>query len=822
MNHRKYTVIDLFAGCGGLSLGFEMAGFDVQLAIDNWEDALITYRHNHKNTKTLKADLLNLDPASIENDFNLHNVDVIIGGPPCQGFSVAGKRIIEDDRNKLYKSFVRFVDHFKPQAFVMENVPNILSIGNGAVREAIIEDFSKLGYDVVYKVLTASDYGVPQNRRRAIFVGLLKGTYIFPEATTALKRITVKEAISDLPEDSVNDGGGYPLAPQSDYQRQMRKNSTSLNNHQITEHSDETKRIIAMVPDGCNYKCLPQEMWSLRKVHIAWTRMDSKKPCFTIDTGHYHHFHYSYNRVPTVRESARIQSFPDDFLFIGGKGSQLKQVGNAVPPLMAYSIANQLFNHFMTYIPEHQYRCTIIRGKSQSDMEDLLPLYANMVHKFCPCTEDEFNERCNAFLSKNFYDTSAYDKLPDSKRKTVRNHITEIACSLLGLYYPQYDEETGKTYINESESCKYLVQYNDLPTFFKNLCLNFQFPNGAKKFNFIIEDLDNNINLKPFCYVVSLLYYAQSQKEKVLLTKQEIGYYVLNNLDVLQGRVSYKDVYHRIISDRQNGIKRESLSGSYEWQHIKEQFNLLELANIIETDATYIWLNKYEANAIALFIKNLNNFGFDAYSYRIGNRADNNYFISEWGRFYGSFNKELLSTPTQFGGEVVVVGKEEQKAQSGATKSTVDLGDEGEALVFRLEQDRVRKYKERLVNKVLLLGKTKGLGYDISSIEADSNPSKPLFTRYIEVKSTKRVTEPSFDKKWLDTLNITSKEWVAAEQHGDFYNIYRVYFTKTKTLVVRIQNPFKMSKEGRIEVYPTIYQMNFGSSVIERLYCIDR
>lgn len=341
MISNKPIVIDLFSGCGGLSLGFEMAGFDVRLAIDNWEDALVTYRQNHKGTKTLNADLLNLDPKKVEKDFNLHSVDVIIGGPPCQGFSVAGKRIIDDDRNKLYKSFVRFVSHFKPKAFVMENVPNILSIGNGAIKDAIMSDFISLGYKVVYNILTASDYGVPQNRRRAIFVGLLESEYIFPKPTTEI-RVTTKEAISDLPEETIKDGEAYPNLPQSDYQRLMRKNSPTLHNHQATVHTSETKRIIAMVPDGCNYKCLPQEMWSLRKVHIAWTRMDSKKPCFTIDTGHNHHFHYSYNRVPTVRESARIQSFPDDFLFIGGKGSQLKQVGNAVPPLMAKEIAKQL------------------------------------------------------------------------------------------------------------------------------------------------------------------------------------------------------------------------------------------------------------------------------------------------------------------------------------------------------------------------------------------------------------------------------------------------------------------------------------------------
>ena len=338
----KYSVLDLFCGCGGLSLGFEMAGYNVKLAIDNWEDALITYRKNHKGTKTLNADLLNLNPQIVEQECDIHDIDIIIGGPPCQGFSVAGKRIIDDDRNKLYKSFVRFVEHFKPKAFVMENVPNILSIGDGAIREAVLKDFTGLGYNVTYKVLTASDYGTPQNRRRAFFVGFYDGNaFEFPKKLVD-KPVTTYEALSDLPENSVEDGKNYPKEPQSDYQQFIRKNACKLYNHQITIHTPETQRIIAMVPDGGNYKDLPKDMWGVRKVHIAWTRMNSQKPCFTIDTGHRHHFHYKFNRIPTVRESARIQSFPDDFVFIGSRTSQNKQVGNAVPPLMAKAIAEQL------------------------------------------------------------------------------------------------------------------------------------------------------------------------------------------------------------------------------------------------------------------------------------------------------------------------------------------------------------------------------------------------------------------------------------------------------------------------------------------------
>ncbi len=342
MKNKPFTVLDLFCGCGGMSLGFEEAGYRVLLGIDFWKDALETYKYNHKCSKTLCADMASLDPTQAEGLLDANTVDVIIGGPPCQGFSVAGKRIVDDERNKLYKGFVRMVEHFKPKAFVMENVPNILSIGGGVVKDAILTDFNELGYNVTVRVMLASNYGVPQNRRRAVFVGLRNGdSYDFPTPFET-PMVTSKEALSDLPECSLAEGEAYPTAPQSVYQELMRDGSVGVYNHDITIHNERTKEIIAIVPDGGNYKDLPIELQQTRKVHIAWTRLNSKKPSFTIDCGHNHHFHYRYNRVPTVRESARIQSFPDSFVFLGKKGSQLKQVGNAVPPLLAKVIAEQL------------------------------------------------------------------------------------------------------------------------------------------------------------------------------------------------------------------------------------------------------------------------------------------------------------------------------------------------------------------------------------------------------------------------------------------------------------------------------------------------
>ena len=356
----EFNVIDLFCGCGGFSKGFQDAGFNVRFGIDLWNDATVTYKKNFPNAVVLNEDITKVDGNTILKMCGLKagEVDVIIGGPPCQGFSVSGKRMIDDERNKLYKSFVELVKEIQPRVFVMENVPGLIRLFNGKVGEQVVEDFTSIGYTVKHKILSSDNYGVPQQRKRVFFVGLNNKAfsdptiYWYPTEITGIGElfpaITSKEAISDLdfvPDDRVlGEDIPYELPAQSEYQVMMRKNSKSILNHSITLHNARTKEIIAMVPDGGNYKDLPKELWSTRKVHIAWTRMDSKKPCFTIDTGHNHHFHYRANRVPTVRESARIQSFPDTFEFIGIKTSQLKQVGNAVPPLLAKAVAESVIS----------------------------------------------------------------------------------------------------------------------------------------------------------------------------------------------------------------------------------------------------------------------------------------------------------------------------------------------------------------------------------------------------------------------------------------------------------------------------------------------
>jgi DNA (cytosine-5)-methyltransferase 1 len=344
----NYTCIDLFCGAGGLSKGFLDAGFEIVAGFDHDEEALGTFRKNHPGVSVFKhdlsKDLTETNDTAIKNILN-RKIDLIIGGPPCQGLSIAGKRLADDPRNKLYRAYLHLIKHYKPKAIVLENVPTIMSLFNGEIAKSIEKDFTEQGYTVSINTVFASDFGVPQRRRRTFFVALKDKMFEFPEPFTKLNPITCEEAIGDLPLLENNNGASqlqYRTKPKNAYQIKMRSGSNILFNHEAVEHKERTKQIISLVPDGGNYKDLPIDLQGTRKVNIAWTRMNSKKPSFTIDAGHNHHFHYKANRVPTVRECARLQSFPDNFIFLGKRTSQYRQVGNAVPPLLAYSIANKL------------------------------------------------------------------------------------------------------------------------------------------------------------------------------------------------------------------------------------------------------------------------------------------------------------------------------------------------------------------------------------------------------------------------------------------------------------------------------------------------
>ena len=342
----SYNILDLFCGAGGLSYGFEKAGFKVLLGIDNDEKALETFEKNHKGARSICGDITNISyDKDIRPFLKGKSIDVIVGGPPCQGFSLSGPRNFNDPRNKLYLSYIRLVKEIHPKVFVIENVPGLVSLFKGEVKDNILKTFTEMGYNVQCKVLCAADYGVPQNRKRVVFVGTAKGIKSFEYPAVLAERVSCEMALSDVPSLENEIGGdvqSYRTIAQNDYQKLMRQNSKSVLNHVAANHSDKVKQIIALVPDGGNYKDLPEELRNTRNFHVAWTRFNSSLPAPTIDTGHRHHFHYKYNRVPTVRECARLQSFPDDFVFLGNKTQQFRQVGNAVPPLMAKAIALQV------------------------------------------------------------------------------------------------------------------------------------------------------------------------------------------------------------------------------------------------------------------------------------------------------------------------------------------------------------------------------------------------------------------------------------------------------------------------------------------------
>jgi DNA (cytosine-5)-methyltransferase 1 len=340
------NVIDLFCGCGGLSFGFEQAGFDILLGIDNDSIALKTFELNHSGAIGLCGDITQITYAhDIKNIIGDKKIDVIVGGPPCQGMSLSGHRQFDDPRNALYLSYIRLVSEIRPSAFVIENVPGLVGLFGGKIKDSILEKLRDLGYIVTYKILHAADYGVPQKRRRVVFVGTLVSEFKFPLPIG--NTVTCEMALSDLPpliDELESKDSNYTIPPQNDYQILMRMNSSIVHNHVAATHSEKVKQIISLVPDGGNYKDLPEQYKQSRNFHVAWTRFNSRTPAPTIDTGHRHHFHYKYNRVPTVRESARLQSFPDDFIFLGNKTQQFRQVGNAVPPLMAKVLASELLN----------------------------------------------------------------------------------------------------------------------------------------------------------------------------------------------------------------------------------------------------------------------------------------------------------------------------------------------------------------------------------------------------------------------------------------------------------------------------------------------
>jgi DNA (cytosine-5)-methyltransferase 1 len=359
----RKTVVDLFCGAGGLSEGFRQAGYHVLAGNDFFDAAGETYAATHRKAKFL--------PGSIQqyaaDDFlkaaglKAGELDVLVGGPPCQGFSVYNhQRGLHDERSSLYHEYLRIVEGLRPDWVVLENVTGMTSAGGGAAVDAILNGLHALGYEVEAQILKAEDYGVPQERRRIVFIGNRVGLPIrYPEPTHGPGKqpfVTVRDAIGDLPllENGVDVGvTAYACEPQSNYQAELRGGSNSVSNHSAANLAAINLARLKHIPQGGSWRDIPFELLpagmkrakrsdhTKRYGRLRWDGLAST--ILTKCDPHWGaYFHPEQDRTLTVREAARLQSFPDWFEFKGSRTDQYIQVGNAVPPLLGRSVAQAI------------------------------------------------------------------------------------------------------------------------------------------------------------------------------------------------------------------------------------------------------------------------------------------------------------------------------------------------------------------------------------------------------------------------------------------------------------------------------------------------
>jgi len=360
---KERTVIDLFCGAGGLSEGFRQAGYHVLAGNDFDEAAGETYAATHREARFLPGPIQNYTPKDFMRAAGLRagELDCLAGGPPCQGFSVYNhQRGLHDQRSSLYREYLRLVDGLNPRWVVFENVTGMSSAGGGGAMRAMAAGLRKLGYTGEWKVLKAEEYGVPQERRRLVFIGTrLQAPVLFPELTHGeglLPFVTVRDAISDLPSLLNGEDKGvmkFRRKPQSDYQIMLRGDEVEIYNHSAPQLGDINMRRMKHIPEGGSWRdvpiaLLPAGMRRARRCdhtkrygRLRWNGLASTilTKC-DLHWGAY--IHPEQNRVLTVREAARFQSFPDWFHFSGSRTEQYVQVGNAVPPLLGRQIAETL------------------------------------------------------------------------------------------------------------------------------------------------------------------------------------------------------------------------------------------------------------------------------------------------------------------------------------------------------------------------------------------------------------------------------------------------------------------------------------------------
>ena len=323
---RSPTYVDLFSGAGGASLGFQICGFENIFSIDCDANSCKTYRQNMPHHTLIEDKIENLTKLNIEKIAKNKNVDVIIGGTPCQGFSMAGnigRQFLDDPRNHLFKEFVRLISILKPKFLVMENVARLYTHNQGNTRQQIIQLLTNLGYDVDCKIVNTHNYAIPQIRRRILIMGNRLGLENkFPKFIKN-NSVNIKNTISSLPRLS---SGMVSKIP----------------NHIAMNHSEQMMKKMSFIPDGGDRYDIPKRFRPCSGDVRKYIRYKSDQPSVCVTGDMRKIFHYSQNRALTVRELARIQSFPDNFIFSGPSISQQQQVGNAIPPKLAYLIAQTL------------------------------------------------------------------------------------------------------------------------------------------------------------------------------------------------------------------------------------------------------------------------------------------------------------------------------------------------------------------------------------------------------------------------------------------------------------------------------------------------
>lgn len=353
-------MLDLFCGAGGFSYGMHKnSDFETVVALDFDEHAANTFKTNMPQTEVIVGDITS--PSIKKQIIDLareKEVNMIIGGPPCQGFSMKGKKLgMDDPRNFLFREYLNIVKQIKPLIFVIENVKGLLQASNGWFKDEILKSINNLGYHVEYGVLNAADFGVPQARERTVFICTRKGVIKLPSPIVK-KYTTVKDAIGDL--SYLNSGEGsfvaeYVTEATSAYQKEMRKGCSNLYNHKASNHKQIAIDKLKMIPPEQGKEALPSELKGNQKFKTTWGRLKWNDVSPTIDTrfdasSNGTNNHPYLNRAITPREAARLQSFGDEFVFYGPKVYIRKQIGNAVPPLMAKAIADQISNTYQEEI----------------------------------------------------------------------------------------------------------------------------------------------------------------------------------------------------------------------------------------------------------------------------------------------------------------------------------------------------------------------------------------------------------------------------------------------------------------------------------------